>query len=206
MPTAQAPSEVIPVGMGPKTSEGIAASDASAVPITLVAIALVFLLSGCNVSRGTPAPASPDFASPTPAGVGPTFRELATPALTAVSAESDVFGGAYVDDATGLHVLFVGDVSDARARLGPLIPHNLPVTYQRVPWSQSRLSEIKAGIIEFWQEIGIERISEVSVDIVSNRVVVGMPTSDAALEDELRGRYGAALTFEIAPPDEYAPR
>lgn len=189
-----------------RTSKAVTANHFSVIPISLLAVWLGLLPTGRTGPRATPNAASPDFASPTPETGRPSFRELATPALSAIDGAPDVFGGAYVDESTGLHVLYVGDVSEARARLERLLPVDLPVTFRRVAWSQARLSEIKAAIIELWQKIGMDRISEVSVNLLTNRVVVGLPASDPAFEAQLRTSNGTAVAFEITPPDEYAPR
>jgi hypothetical protein len=117
----------------------------------------------------------------------------------------DKYGGGYVDaSGTTLHVLFVGDEGSARNDLEALIPVGASVSWERVSRSYRDLDRIRGEIIVLWTQGRSDQISEVSVSIPTNSVVVGMPVLRADLVDELQRLYGDAVTVKNVPQDEPA--
>ena len=163
----------------------------------LVGSIAVLSMTGCVVPSGD--------ASPTAALNTRSVRDLADPALRAVDADPEQFGGAFLDRShSQLHVLYVGDEASARGRLQQHLPPELRVTWVQVEHSSSELQRVRAAAIEFWEEVGIEAINSVSVHAPENQVIVSLPTHDPALVAELRNRHGSALAFRVEAPDQPA--
>jgi hypothetical protein len=135
------------------------------------------------------------------------LREQAAPVIAAVVADSSRFADVFQDDSDGtwkLRILFVGDEQESRAQLASALPAGLPVQWEKVQHSAEALGRVRSEVIQLWHEIGLDRISEVSVDAESNRVVVGLPARDPDLSKILEARYGDAVGTKLVPPDEPA--
>lgn len=157
---------------------------------------------------GLPPLGSPTIAprtNPTPFVEGPTLREIAVPALRAIEANPSTFGGGYVDAAgIAIHVLYVGEVDGARRLLESVLPEDAPVIWEHVDHSYTELDRIRSEVIHLWTSGPPDRITEVSVSVPTNTVLVGMPIPQPDLTAELQRRYGDAVSFAIVPPDEPA--
>lgn len=175
-----------------------------AIRCALVSLGAVGVLASCAGLFNPPQTERPRPIA-TPPVNGPTLRDLAEPALRAIDADPDRFGGGYVDRAgTSVHVLYVGPEDEARGQLEGLLPEDAPVVWEHVEHSYRELDRIRSEIIQLWTSGPSDRISEVSVSVPTNTVLVGTPQPQPDLEAELRRRYGDAVTFAIVPADEPA--
>lgn len=133
------------------------------------------------------------------------LRERSSAAISAIVANPSKFADVFQDDSDGiwkLRIFYVGDAGEARASLDGLLPADLPVQWDDVTRSGEELRRIKADVIDMWYDIGLDRISEVSIDTLSNSVHVGLPAPDEGLSALLRDRYGDAVTTKITQPDQ----
>jgi hypothetical protein len=95
--------------------------------------------------------------------------------ITAVGKDPNNFGGAYINDANALVVLYVSDV--AKANLEITVHTEITVEYQKVANTTAHMNDVIADL----QAQDIAGVADIEIDIPDNRVGVygnGVPIQD----------------------------
>lgn len=144
-------------------------------------------------------------ATPTPMRPDVSLRDLADPAIEAVSANAGSFGGAFMNRShTALCVLHTVPEDQAKSLIEPHVAAGLPIVWIRVQYSSAELERVQSEIVQLWHAAGVQKINSVSVAVEANRVVVSLPARQPDLELQLRQHYGDVVVIEIEPPDKPA--
>lgn len=113
------------------------------------------------------------------------LREAMEPAIRAISADPNNFGGLSLDDSGGtwrLHIYYVGD-NMGRARVESLLPANMPVEWTKVKNNYATLERTHAALREMANGLGRPAFNFIRTDVWNNRIVASLRLGEQALAD-----------------------
>ena len=119
------------------------------------------------------------------------WRQLLQPAIKAIDADSNNFGGRALHDSGGtwrLEIYYLGDNS-FREAIAALLPDGAPVEWTRVKYSYATLERTRESLRDLANGLGRLAFNYIRTDVFHNHVTASVRPGEEELAESLREHY-----------------